>query len=99
MARRALEVQQVAYEGDSSPEPEPPLDPPARSRLGELRVPTLVVVGDRDVAHFRDLAELFAHEIPGARLEVIGGAGHLPSLERPDDFDRLLLEFLENEAP
>jgi 3-oxoadipate enol-lactonase len=98
MVRRALEVQQAAYEGDSPPEPEPPLDPPALSRLGELRVPTLVVVGDRDVAQFRDMADLFAREIPGARLEVIERAGHLPGLERPDDFDRLLLEFLENDV-
>jgi 3-oxoadipate enol-lactonase len=94
MARTALEVQQAAYESDSPPEPEPPLDPAALSRLGELRVPTLVVVGDRDIGDFQDLAELFAREIPGARLEVVEGAGHLPSLERPDDFDRLLLEFL-----
>jgi 3-oxoadipate enol-lactonase len=94
MARTALEMQQAAYESDSPPEPEPPLARPASSRLGELGVPTLVVVGDRDVAHFQDLAELFAREIPGARLEFVEGAGHLPSLERPDDFDRLLLEFL-----
>jgi 3-oxoadipate enol-lactonase len=94
MARTALEMQHAAYESDSPPEPEPRLDPPAASRLGELRLPALVVIGDRDIEHFRNLAELFAREIPGARLEVIDGAGHLPGLERPDDFDRVLLEFL-----
>lgn len=94
MTRTALEVQQAAYESDSPPESEPPLDPPALSRLGELRGQTLVVVGDRDIGDFQDLAELFAREIPDARLEVVEGAGHLPSLERADDFDRLLLEFL-----
>jgi pimeloyl-ACP methyl ester carboxylesterase len=94
MQRRALEVQAAAYESDSPPGRERALDPPASKRLGDLCVPTLVLDGDRDVSDFIELAERFAREIPAARLEVIEGAGHLPSLERPDELDRLLLEFL-----
>ena len=94
MQRRALEVQVAAYESDSPPDRERELEAPASKRLGDLRVPTLVLVGDRDVSDFRELAERFAREIPGARLEVIHGAGHLPSMESPADFDRLLLDFL-----
>jgi 3-oxoadipate enol-lactonase len=96
MQRRALEVQVAAYESDTPPDPERSLEPPASKRLGDLHVPTLVIVGDRDVSDFRELADRFAREIPGARLEVIEGAGHLPSLERPEEFDRLLLEFLQH---
>jgi 3-oxoadipate enol-lactonase len=95
MQRRALELQMAAYESDAPPDAEGQLDPRASKRLGELRVPTLVLVGDRDIQHFRGLAERFAAEIPGARLEVIEGAGHLPSLECPDDFDRALIDFLK----
>ena len=40
------------------------------------------------------MAEHLVAEIPGARLETIEGAGHLPSLERPDELNRLLLDFL-----
>ena len=40
------------------------------------------------------MAELLVAGIPGARLETIEGAGHLPSLERPDELNRLLLDFL-----
>jgi 3-oxoadipate enol-lactonase len=91
MQRQAFEVQ---LEG--SDEGERPQSPPASSRLGELRTRTLVLVGDRDKQDFRALADRFAREIPRARLEVIKGAGHLPSLEQPEEFDRLLLEFLQD---
>ena len=71
-------------------------DPPVRGRLGEIRVPTLVVVGSEDVPDIRAIADLLASSIPGARLEEIAGAGHLPSLERPDELNRLLLDFLQD---
>lgn len=95
MQRRAFEAQI-----DSFAEPEPPrerkLEPPASKRLAEIRVPTLVVVGEHDVIDMRRIAERLASEIANARLEVLPGAKHLPSLERPDEFNRLLLEFLEH---
>ena len=69
--------------------------PSAETRLAELDVPTLLVVGDADLPELRSLAERLAHELPDARLETIAGAGHLPSLERPDELNRLLLEFLQ----
>jgi 3-oxoadipate enol-lactonase len=70
-------------------------EPSAETRLGELRQPTLVVVGDADRPELRSLAERVAAELPHARLATIAGAGHLPSLERPDELNRLLLEFLQ----
>jgi 3-oxoadipate enol-lactonase len=66
----------------------------AEERLGEIGVPTLVVVGSEDVEDIRAMAEKLAAGIPGARLETIHAAGHLPSLERPDELNRLLLDFL-----
>jgi 3-oxoadipate enol-lactonase len=53
-------------------------------RLAEITVPTLVLVGERDMPGFRAFAEEAASGIPGARLEVVPGAGHLVPLERPD---------------
>jgi 3-oxoadipate enol-lactonase len=67
---------------------------PAEERLVEIGVPTLVVVGSEDVDDIKQMAEKLAAEIPGARLETIDGVGHLPSLERPDELNRLLLGFL-----
>lgn len=70
------------------------LDPPASTRLAEVRVPTLVVTGDEDVHDIHEIADRLAAEIPGAERATIAGAGHLPSLERPDEFNRIVLAFL-----
>jgi 3-oxoadipate enol-lactonase len=69
-------------------------EPPAAERLGEIRVPTLVVVGTEDLTDIKAMSERVANEIPGAELETIEGAGHLPSIERPTELNRLLLDFL-----
>ena len=66
----------------------------AETRLAEIGVPTLVVVGSEDVQDIKAMAERLASDIPEARLETIEGAGHLPSLERPEELNRLLLDFL-----
>jgi 3-oxoadipate enol-lactonase len=68
--------------------------PRAAERLGDVRVPTLVLVGAEDLDDIHQIAQKLAAEIPGARIETIAGAAHLPSLERPDEVNRLLLEFL-----
>jgi 3-oxoadipate enol-lactonase len=69
-------------------------EPPAAGRLGEIRLPTLVLVGDSEVQGIVDTCRRLASEIDGARLEVMAGADHLPNLSRPDEFDRLVLDFL-----
>jgi len=63
-------------------------------RLGEIRVPTLVVVGEQD-APFRRPAEALAAGIPNARLEVIPGAAHSPNEETAPVFNALLTDFLK----
>ena len=69
-------------------------EPPARERLAEIAVPTLVAVGTEDVPDMLEIAELLERSIPRARKVVLEGAGHLPSLEQPDDLKRLVLDFL-----
>lgn len=73
-----------------------PLEPPALSRLGEIQVPTLVVVGDQDVPDTLDAADLLARSIRGAQKVVMLGAAHLPSMEQPEQFNRLVIEFLRS---
>lgn len=68
--------------------------PSAEERLGEIATPTLVVVGTADLDDMQAVVEKVSREIPGARLETIEGAGHLPSLETPAELNRLLLDFL-----
>jgi len=70
-------------------------EPSAETRLTELDVPTLVVVGTADRPELVEVAGRLAEELPDAELARIEGAGHLPSLERPDELNRLLLDFLQ----
>lgn len=94
MQRRTFEVLLAAYEGDPEPGPEVLLEPPAATRLREVRAPTLVIVGDGDAPGIQENTDRLAAEIPGARKEVIAGAKHLPALERPEEFNRIVLGFL-----
>jgi 3-oxoadipate enol-lactonase len=77
-------------------EPGPPerLDPPALERLGDVRAPTLVVVGAADVPDLHGIADRLADKIQRARKEVVAGAAHMLPRERPDELNRLLLDFL-----
>jgi pimeloyl-ACP methyl ester carboxylesterase len=70
------------------------LEPPAIERLAEVRVPTLVVVGDHDVEDKLAFADRLTAEIPGARKIVIAGAAHMVSMEQPAEFNRIVLDFL-----
>jgi 3-oxoadipate enol-lactonase len=70
------------------------LDPSAASRLGEVTAPTLVIVGDQDLPYMSANAELITSTVPGAVQVVIKDAAHLPSLEQPEEFNRVLLDFL-----
>jgi pimeloyl-ACP methyl ester carboxylesterase len=71
-----------------------PLDPPAGHRGSEVRAPALVVRGEHEVAHFVEHSARMAADIPGARAVVIAGAGHMSNMDRPSDFDRVVLDFL-----
>ena len=67
----------------------------ARARLGEIAAPTLVVVGELDEETPPAYSEAIAAGIPGARLEVIAGAGHYTSFEAPDALNALLRDHLD----
>ena len=63
-------------------------------RLPTIKIPTLVICGDDDPATPPDRNRLIASKIPGARYEDIAKARHLPNVERPEPFNRLMLSFL-----
>jgi pimeloyl-ACP methyl ester carboxylesterase len=66
----------------------------AMARLGDITAPTLIVHGTADnVVDVRN-ATLFADAIPGSRLELVEGVGHLLPWERPEQFATLVEEFL-----
>lgn len=63
-------------------------------RLGEVRVPVLVVRGEHDVPEFCRMAAFLAETLPHAELHVIPGSGHLVPLEAPEALTGLLVRFL-----
>jgi 3-oxoadipate enol-lactonase len=65
-----------------------------RDRAQEIRVPTLVIVGDQDLVTPVDLSTELVRLVPAARMQLIQGAGHLTNLEKPDKFNRIVDRFL-----
>lgn len=70
--------------------------PDATDHLGAIAVPTLVLVGEHDGPSPPELVREWQERIPGSRLAVVPGAGHLSNLESPDAFNAEVSEFLES---
>jgi pimeloyl-ACP methyl ester carboxylesterase len=75
-------------------DPQVGLDPPAAARLGELAMPVLVLVGERDLADFQEIAERIARGAPNAQRVVIPNVGHMSNMEAPAAVNQALLAFL-----
>lgn len=88
-----LEMNGIAVRADVEKAP-PAQNLLAVSRLHEITEQTLVIVGDKDVPTVLEAADLLAESIPNARKAVIHDAAHLPNLEHPQEFNRLVLDFL-----
>lgn len=71
---------------------------PALPRLGEIRVPTLILVGDADIPDVHAHAGAIEAGISNARRIVVEGTGHLMYLEKPEEFSRTVIQFLEQNA-
>jgi 3-oxoadipate enol-lactonase len=87
MAREALARQAARVRA-------PQIKPSAASQLDQVRAPTLVIVGDCDVPVVLEIADLMAARIPGARKWVVHNAAHMVNMERPEEFNKLVFEFL-----
>jgi pimeloyl-ACP methyl ester carboxylesterase len=71
---------------------------PVIDRLGEIDVPALVVVGEKDDAYLR-AAEVLEARLPRAERRTIAGAGHIVNLDDPDAFVAEVTAFLARLAP
>jgi pimeloyl-ACP methyl ester carboxylesterase len=87
MQRRAYELQVESSVEERWPEEKP---------FHRLSMPTLLIVGENDRPDFHAIARRITRDAPSARMEVVSGAKHVPSLESPEEFERLLLDFLEH---
>jgi len=66
----------------------------ARARLAAVACPTLIVAGAADATVPLALQEALARGVPGARLAVVAGSGHATPHDRPEEFTRLVMDFL-----
>jgi 3-oxoadipate enol-lactonase len=89
------------YSGWHFANPENPRErkPPVSTAdaLEKLAVPTLAIVGELDLPDFQEIAAAVATRAPGATKVVIPGVGHLANVEQPEQFNRVLLQFLGRE--
>jgi 3-oxoadipate enol-lactonase len=89
MQRRAFDVQLPSDEWPDPPQPAR-VDPD----LAAISIPAFVVSGGQDLDHFQNIARHIAGTVPDGHLIELGWAGHLPTLERPDEATALLTGFL-----
>src|SRR6266849_8215102 len=71
------------------------MEPPAASRLSEIHVPTLIIVGDQDAELILKIADTLEKDIVGAKKVVIPGTAHHLNMEKPMEFNHMVIEFLE----
>jgi pimeloyl-ACP methyl ester carboxylesterase len=91
----AADMNRIALGNEAqSGDEKPPLEPPAAERLHELTMPVLIVCGDCDVPLMIAAADAMEQGIAGARKVTLKNAGHLPNMERPDEFNQALKTFL-----
>ena len=95
--KKVYQMQMRAFQIDEPEDAEEEgLETEAIGRLNEITAKTLVLVGNLDLEEKIALAEQVAHEITDARLEIIPGAAHMLNMERPQQFDCAVLDFLLN---
>jgi pimeloyl-ACP methyl ester carboxylesterase len=63
-------------------------------RLEEIKSPTLIIVGEREVPDFRAISSILQQRIPDARSVVLPSAGHMTNMEAPDQFNEVVERFL-----
>lgn len=87
-------MKDYSFAVESSPQEEHPPVPAAIDRLSRIHVPTLIVVGDRDQSYILAIAALLEAGIAGARKVVIAGAAHIVNMDKSEEFNRAVLDFL-----
>jgi pimeloyl-ACP methyl ester carboxylesterase len=89
----------LRYPGNDLEDPVAAVGGPAGSpEFGSIDVPVLIITGDHDLASRRQAANHLAEQLPRAERAVIEGAGHLPNLDNPNDYNTVARTFLERFA-
>jgi pimeloyl-ACP methyl ester carboxylesterase len=84
--------------GKADAQPLNPLNPPAVGRLTEINIPTLILAGSLDHPEVLRAADLLANRIQGAKKIILSDSAHVPNMEKPTEFNRIVLDFLSYKA-
>ena len=95
-AKKQLHDLLTAYPQDLNHPDFPRPTPDSLPRLNEIRVPALVLVGDADIPDVHAHAGVIEAGIPNARRVVVEDAGHLMYMEKPEEFSRLVITFIQH---
>jgi 3-oxoadipate enol-lactonase len=63
------------------------------AQAANINIPTLFIAGDQDGSTPARLVESSARLVPGSRFETVAGTAHIPCVEKPDDYAKLLRDF------
>jgi pimeloyl-ACP methyl ester carboxylesterase len=74
----------------------PDTEIPAVERLNELHIPVLVVIGAHDTPYIQAAADYMMEKMPSAQKAIIQDAAHLPNMDHPDEFQRIVTSFLDS---
>ena len=77
------------------PIPETWPKPPTAERLSELKVPTLIVVGEKDTKTMLDTADILKDKITGVEMVKVPGVSHHLNMENPKEYNRVVVGFLK----
>ena len=91
---RAMTTHNFERKDDEEVEPQH-LEPPAAGRLSEIHVPTLIIVGSEDVEFILSIADKLEKDIVGAKKVVVPHTAHHLNMEKPQEFNRVVIDFLE----
>lgn len=70
------------------------LKPPAKDRLSEITIPTLITVGEKDLSYYHGIAALLYKQIKSSELVTIAEAGHMVNIEKQDEVNNLISNFI-----
>lgn len=87
--------QALAHEAKQLGQRLPNAETPAFDRLGELKIPVLIIVGAHDTPYILAAADYMAERIPSAQKVTIEDAAHLPNMDHPEKFQAIVMKFLE----
>jgi pimeloyl-ACP methyl ester carboxylesterase len=74
----------------------PNTESPAFARLESLNLPVLVIVGTHDTPYILAAADYMTEKLPSAQKVIIEDAAHVPNMDHPHEFQRIVQEFLKN---